>query len=102
MGVVEAVIGSALIGAASSGFAGHKQRKAAKNAANQAQDAARRQERAAEQAQNRANQKRANPGAALAASQQAGKSGASGTLLTGQGGIDPNALTLGKNTLLGA
>ena len=30
-----------------------------------------------------------------------GKAGASGTMLTGPGGIDPNALQLGKSTLLG-
>ena len=31
-----------------------------------------------------------------------GQSGASGTFLTGPGGVDPNSLTLGKKTLLGA
>jgi hypothetical protein len=39
--------------------------------------------------------------AILDAATQAGKGGASGTMLTGSQGIDPNLLSLGKNTLLG-
>jgi len=102
MGIVEAVIGAALIGAGTSVYQGQQQKKAANKVNAQAQQNAIKQEQAADQATNRANQKRANPTAALDAAAQAGKGGASGTMLTGPSGIDPNALTLGKTTLLGA
>jgi hypothetical protein len=59
------------------------------------------QEDAASQALNRANQKKPDTMAILSAAQQSGKLGASGTMLTGAQGVDPNALSLGKNTLLG-
>ncbi len=64
-------------------------------------NAARRQAKAAEEAMNRANPKRPNVASALSEAEQAGKQGASGTLLTGAQGVDPNSLTLGKKTLLG-
>lgn len=50
---------------------------------------------------NAANRKSPNTAGILAATSQAGKQGASGTMLTGPTGVDPNALTLGKNSLLG-
>ena len=81
---------------------GKSQKKAAANAAQQAQANAAKQERAADEANNRANQKRPDTMALLDAAQQAGKAGVSGTMLTGPQGIDPNALSLGKNTLLGS
>ena len=55
----------------------------------------------AQEATNKTNQKRPDTAGVLAAAQQAGKSGASGTMLTGSQGVDPSALSLGKNTLLG-
>lgn len=58
--------------------------------------------KAADENMNRATQKRPNTAGILASAQQAGKSGASGTMLTGPQGVDPAALTLGRNTLLGA
>jgi hypothetical protein len=57
---------------------------------------------ASEQAINKASQKSPDTSAILSAASQAGKGGASGTMLTGAQGIDPNLLNLGKNTLLGA
>ena len=51
--------------------------------------------------QGKANQKKPDTMAILSAAQQAGKAGPSGTMLTGPMGVDPNALTLGKTTLLG-
>jgi len=93
---------AAVAGAGLAAHNGHQQKKAAKNAQRQAQQNAMRQEKAADEATNRANQKRANPGAALDAAMQAGKGGAGGTMLTGPGGIGQDALSLGKNTLLGA
>ena len=54
-----------------------------------------------QQANNRANQATPDTAAIMGMSQQAAKGGAGSTLLTGPGGIDPNQLALGKNTLLG-
>lgn len=81
---------------------GQEQKKAAEKASQQAEANAKKQEKAADEATNRANQKRADTGAALDAASQSGKAGASGTMLTGPQGVDPNMLNLGKNTLLGS
>jgi sensor histidine kinase regulating citrate/malate metabolism len=51
---------------------------------------------------NKANAKSPDTGALLGANQQAAKGGQSGTMLTGPAGIDPNSLSLGKSSLLGA
>ena len=92
---------AAVAGAAIAYNNGQEQKKSAKKASEQAQQNALKQEKAADEANNRANQKRADTTAALDSAMQAGKSGASGTMLTGPQGIDPNALSLAKNTLLG-
>jgi hypothetical protein len=81
--------------------AAKKQYKAAQDAANQQKVLADQAANADAQAQNRANQRSANAGGILDQASAAAKGGASGTLLTGAQGIDPNALSLGKNTLLG-
>lgn len=99
MGVMAA---AAVAGAAISLKNGMDQKDAAKKASKQAQANAQKQEKAADEATNRANTKRADTGAALDSATQAGKAGASGTMLTGPQGIDPAALNLGKNTLLGS
>lgn len=57
--------------------------------------------KAAEEANNRANQKRTNASSLLSSNQMAAKGGQAGTMLTGPKGVDPNALQLGKSTLLG-
>lgn len=102
-GAATAVMAAAAVaGAAISYQNGQDQKKAAERAAQQADANAKKQEKAADEATNRANQKRADPMAAMDAATQAGKSGASGTMLTGPQGIDPAALNLGKNTLLGS
>ncbi|MHB1368644.1 MAG: hypothetical protein ACYCW7_00355 [Pseudomonadaceae bacterium] len=80
---------------------GQEQKKAAEKASQQALAASNKQAAQADQAFNRANQKRPDSGAILSATQQAGKAGASGTMLTGPQGVDPSALNLGKSTLLG-
>lgn len=92
---------AAVAGAVVSYQNGQDQKDAAKSAQQQAQANADKQEKAADQATNRANQKRPDTGAILDAATQAGKGGASGTMLTGAQGIDPSMLSLGKNTLLG-
>lgn len=57
--------------------------------------------KASEENTNKAMQKRPNTAGIMASAQQAGKSGASGTMLTGPQGISTESLTLGKATLLG-
>lgn len=95
-----AIIAS-VIGGAFSLINGAQQQNAAKKANAQAQANALKQEKSADEAMNKANQKRADQSGLLDAAAQAGKMGASGTMLTGPQGVDPNALSLGKNTLLG-
>ena len=93
---------AAVAGAAIAYNNGQEQKKAAEKASQQAEANAKKQEKAADEATNRANTKRADTGAALDSAIQAGKAGASGTMLTGPQGIDPAALNLSKNTLLGS
>ena len=57
--------------------------------------------RSADEANNRANQKRPNANATLAAAQQAARGGMGGTMLTGPQGVSSSELSLGKSTLLG-
>ena len=109
-GATSAILaGAAIAGAGVSYVNGQQQKKSANRAADQAEDQARQQATAAEkqlslaeQDTNRANQKRANTGSLLDAASQAGKAGASGTMLTGPMGVDPKLLNLGKSTLLGS
>ena len=56
----------------------------------------------AEESANKGNAKRPNSTAMMAATEQAAKAGASGTMLTGPQGVDPSTLSLSRNTLLGA
>lgn len=56
----------------------------------------------AEESVNKGSAKRPNSTAMLAATEQAAKAGSSGTMLTGPQGVDPSALSLSKNTLLGS
>lgn len=99
---------AAVASTAVSVYNGMEQKKDAKNALAQNQQAAAEQKKAAdaqaktaEEQMNAANRKSANTASVLDAATQAGKQGASGTMLTGAQGIDPNALNLSKNTLLG-
>lgn len=80
---------------------GEKARSAQEAAGRQATEQAKKQADQAEQSMNRANAKRPDTNAMLSANAQASKAGAAGTMLTGPMGIDPAALQLGKNTLLG-
>ncbi len=81
---------------------GADQADQAKKSMEQSQANADRTAKQADQDFNRANQRKPDTAAILSAAQQAGKGGASGTMLTGAQGVDPASLTLGKNTLLGA
>lgn len=93
--------GVAAAGVAVSYQNGQEQKKAQASAQEQAKQNALKQEKASDEATNRANQKTADTVGALSSAQQSGKAGASGTMLTGPQGIDPNVLSLGKSTLLG-
>ncbi len=67
----------------------------------EAKQTAQTQQRRAEQAQNAANRKQPDVAGIMQAAGQGAGGGPSGTMLTGPTGVDPNALSLGKNTLLG-
>lgn len=74
----------------------------ARRVGNEAKDRAKAQADLADQNFNKLNGKKPDLAALLDQSTQAGKSGPSGTLLTGPQGIDPSKLLLGRSTLLGA
>lgn len=92
---------AAVVGTGYSIYNGERAASAQSDAQNQAKDAATKQEQQADQAMNKANQKKPDTASALSSAQQSGKAGASGTMLTGPAGVDPNQLSLGKSTLLG-
>jgi hypothetical protein len=93
--------GAAVAGTAYSIYSGERQANAQRKAGDAAKTSALKQEKLADEATNKANMKRPDTGAIMDAAMQAGKGGAGSTMLTGPGGIDPSALQLGKNTLLG-
>lgn len=103
MGVdpITAVAGAALVGSLVSGIQGNQQAKAAKKSANQQAVAADKLYKQQEEQNNRANARGPDVNALFAQNQVEGQQGASGTMLTGPMGVDPNSLALGKNTLLG-
>lgn len=107
MGVTAAV--AAVVGTAYTVYSGERasdaQNKALeqqRTAQAQAQESATKQQKLAEENVNRANAKSPDVGAITAASEQAAKGGAAGTMLTGPQGVNPQQLALGKSTLLGA
>lgn len=104
-GAVTAVSVAATAIGAVSAIQQQKQAKKAAAAQEQAAATAAQQAKAqadkADQDYNRANQKKPNAGAMAAANQQAALAGGASTMLTGAQGVDPTALPLGKNTLLG-
>lgn len=95
---IEAIIGAVIAGAgaASQADAARRQRNQAKDAARAAEQQAQQASKQAEMETNRANQRTANAAASAMPNQ-----GLGGTMLTGPQGVDPNALSLGRNTLLG-
>lgn len=97
----ETLAAAAIVSAIYGIYSGERAKDAQSSAQEQAHDNAIAQAKAADQATNRANQKRPDTSAILSAAQQAGRAGASGTMLTGSQWVDPSSLTLGKNTLLG-
>lgn len=99
-----ATIASAVIAAIGVGVSysnGQQQASAARSAQAQAKANADQQAALAEQDMNRANQKKPNTTSILSAAMQSGKSGVSGTMLTGSQGVSTDQLSLGRSTLLG-
>jgi regulator of protease activity HflC (stomatin/prohibitin superfamily) len=102
MSFVVTAVTAAVVSTGYTIYAGERANKQQKQAQAQATDAAQKQATAADKAFNAANKKKPNIDAMLANNQAAGDMGVGSTMLTGPGGVDPNMLTLGKNTLLGA
>lgn len=99
-----AAIVGAIAMAANTGYTiyeGERSATAQNRSQRQALAASRATAQSADEANNRANQKRPNANAILAAAQQAAKGGVGGTLLTGPQGVNTGELSLGKSTLLG-
>ena len=101
-GATAVLAAAAVAGAAYSIYSGERAADAQQDAQKEARNNALKAEQNAQQATNRANQKKPDTAGILDAALQSGKAGASGTMLTGPQGIDPAALNLSKNTLLGS
>jgi phage repressor protein C with HTH and peptisase S24 domain len=108
MAALGSILGT-LFGGLASIYGAKKQARAMESATAQARDAALQQEqraikteKAGEAEMNRANRRQPNAGALLSSAQQSARSGASGTMLTGPSGINPDDLRLGRSTLLGS
>ena len=106
MGVVAAIaaVGSTVVAVTSA----NNQRKVQERALEdqrqpneRAEQRAQQEQSRAEQEYNRANRQNVDVTSSLDASELSAKQGASGTLLTGNMGVDPNELNLSRNTLLG-
>lgn len=89
---------AAVAGTGYSIYSGERAQRAQEDAMRKQEAEAQKQETAADIASNRSNRKTPN----LAAIMKNNKGGAGSTMLTGPQGVDPGALTLGRNTLLGA
>lgn len=89
------------VGAASSAYQGHRAREQQRDAQRDAQRNAQAAATEADEARNRANQRKPDTSAILASARRSGQTGLMSTLLTGPGGVDPDSLRLGRNSLLG-
>ena len=106
MGVVAAIaaVGSTFVAVKSANDQRKVQRQALEDqrkANERAESRAMAEKQRSEQEYNRANRQNVDVESALDASELSAQQGASGTLLTGNMGVDPNELNLGQNTLLG-
>lgn len=100
VGVISAV--ASLAGAASNYKAQQKAAAATERATAQAREAAAQQASMAEKEMNKASNRKPNVQGMMQSNREIGGMGIGSTMLTGPGGVDPSALMLGKNTLLGA
>ena len=99
MGIEAAIIGAAIAGAGASAYSAKKQSDAQKKAQRSAEAIAEKQKNQADREFNRANAKTPDLAAIMASNKRA--EGAGSTMLTGPQGVSQDALSLGKNTLLG-
>ena len=99
MGVEAAVIGAALIGAATAAYNEDRSRKAQHQAQDKQEEAAKKQLDSEEEAQNRANRNEANIEGLLDLPDSTGALG-SGTSLTGADGVQTDSSLLGKGSTL--
>lgn len=83
-------------------YSADQQRSNANRANDIARANAKKNQQLTEEATNRANAKKPDIGALLAANMLSAKAGNASTMLTGPTGIDASQLTLGKNSLLGS
>jgi hypothetical protein len=97
-----AIIAATVASAGTTYYQGERQRKMQGAANQEAKKNADRMATMAEQENNRKNAKTPDAAAMLASATLSGKSGQSGTMLTGPAGVDPSKLLLGRSTLLGA
>ena len=106
MGVVAAIaaVGSTVVAVKSANDQRRVQEQALRDqrqANERAEQRAVQEQQRTEQEYNRANRQNVDVTSSLDASELSAKQGASGTLLTGNMGVDPNELNLSQNTLLG-
>tara|TARA_R100000278_G_scaffold83148_1_gene63771 strand:+ start:264 stop:587 length:324 start_codon:yes stop_codon:yes gene_type:complete len=106
MGVVAAIaaVGSTFVAVKSANDQRKVQRQALEDqrkANERAESRAMAEKQRSEQEYNRANRQNVDVESSLDAAELSAQQGASGTLLTGNMGVDPNELNLGQNTLLG-
>ncbi len=107
MGIEAAIIGAAIAGAGASAYSAKKESDAQKKAQRSAEATQRSAEAIAEKQKNQAEREfnRANAKtpdlAGIMASNKRAEGAAGSTMLTGPQGVSQDALSLGKNTLLG-
>ena len=106
MGVVAAIaaVGSTVVAVTSANNQRRIQERALEDqrqANERAEARAKAEQQRSEQEYNRANRQNVDVASAMDASELSAQQGASGTLLTGGSGVDPNQLNLSQNTLLG-
>jgi len=99
MGLTAAYVGAAA--AAAGAYTAYESNQEQKSVNKENKARAQANALASEQATNKANQKQVDSAGLLSSNAEAAKGGQSGTLLTGPGGVNPSALTLGRTTLLG-
>ena len=102
MGLGAAVLWPMIVGGATAVYTSERQASEQRSAQRQANQNAQRAANQAEQDRNRANQRTPNTSALLAAARDRGSTGAGSTFLTGPAGVDPDDLTLGRQSLLGS
>ncbi len=101
MGIEAAIIGAAIAGAGASAYSAKKESDAQKKAQRSAEAIAEKQKNQAEREFNRANAKTPDLAGIMASNKRAEGAAAGSTMLTGPQGVSQDALSLGKNTLLG-